>query len=127
MRRRNFLLLGGLAGLTACLGTGCLSPTLPVPPPDAPEHISLGADGMFELRGSCTPGALVLVKNLDNGTISGVEDRDANGRYFLRLAAEICSRAEIWEVIDDDVSGRTFFVLEPKIAGEPSGDCDLPG
>jgi hypothetical protein len=121
MRRRNFLLLSSLA-----LGA-CLSPTLPVPPPEAPGDVGLGADGLWELRGRCTPGAVVLVRNLDTGLITGVEDRDANGSYFMRVAGELCARAEIWELIGDDVSGATFFLFEPKVNGLATGECSIPG
>lgn len=121
MRRRNFLLLSSL-GLV-----GCLSPTLPVPPPDEPENIGLAEDGLWDVRGHCTPGAVVLVKNLDTGIITGVEDRDANGQYFLRVEGALCDRAEVWEIIDDDVSGRTFFTLEPKVDGLATGACAIPG
>ena len=121
MRRRHFLLLTSLG-----LG-GCLSPTLPVPPPDAPENVGLGDDGLWEVRGRCTPGAIVLVRNLDTGAITGVEDRDANGRYLVRVAGELCARAEVWELIGDDVSGATFFLLEPKDDGLATGSCSIPG
>ena len=121
MRRRTLLLIAAL-GLSACL-----SPTLPVPPPDEPQGVSLGADGLWDVRGECSPGAVVLVRNLDTGVITGVEDQDADGRYFLRVAGDLCARAEVWEVVDDDVSGRTFFLLEPKVNGVPSGECSIPG
>lgn len=107
---------------------GCLTPTLPLPPPEAPEGIGWldEADGVWQVRGHCTPGALVLVRNVNTGKIVGVEDRDADGRYFVEVLGEICDAAEVSQVIDDDVSGQTFFVLEPTVNGLPTSDvCSM--
>jgi hypothetical protein len=103
----------------------CLSPTLPLPPPEAPESIRASTEeGIWEVRGDCTPGALVLVENHATGLISGIEDRDQDGRYLIRVAADRCDTAAVLEVIEDNTSAGTVFVVEPTTAGVPEGGCD---
>jgi hypothetical protein len=114
--------LSALLGL-ALLAPACLSPTLPLPPPEEPDSVELADDGVWHVRGSCTSGALVLVQNLATGAIDGIEDKDADGRYFLRVPGELCDPAEVFEVIDNDTSDRTPFLLEPTLNGLPTGEC----
>ena len=65
--RRLLALALWAAGLAACL-----SPTLPLPPPEEPTSISASAvEGYWDVRGQCTPGAVVLVKNVATGVIAG--------------------------------------------------------
>jgi hypothetical protein len=114
-----------LIGLLFAIGAGaCLSPTLPLPPPEEPDSISQGSeDGFWDVRGSNTPGSVVLVKNLSTGLISGVEDKDGDGRYFVRVAGELCDGAEVYEIVGTDTSDATFFILEDVVNGQPAGDC----
>lgn len=119
-RRRWLSLLLGLA----LAAPACLSPTLPLPPPEEPDGIELAEDGLWHVRGSCTPGAMVLVQNLATGAIDGIEDKNADGRYFIRVPGELCDPAEVFEVIDDTTSDRTFFLLEPKGDGLPGSSCE---
>ena len=102
----------------------CLSPTLPLPPPEEPAHISQSLQtGEWEVRGRCTPGALVLVKNVDTGEVVGLEDRNEDGQYLIRIAADACASGEVNELLDDELSDTTGFVFETVIDGEPQGDC----
>ncbi|MEZ4440893.1 MAG: hypothetical protein R3B72_17480 [Polyangiaceae bacterium] len=119
LQRRLWLKLAALSlGLTACL-----SPTLPLPPPDEPSSIGLGEDGLWAVRGECTPGAVVLVKNLETGVIAGTEDDDLDGRYVVRIEGQACDTAEVSQLIDRDSSDATFFVLQPVLNGVPDGTC----
>ncbi len=103
---------------------GCLSPTLPLPPPEQPDSIGLSADvGEWSVRGSCAPGAVVLVRNLETGVISGTEDKDSDGRYLVRVEANKCDSAEVFQLLDNDVSDGTFFIVESLVNGEPGGNC----
>lgn len=103
----------------------CLSPTLPLPPPEEPDSVGLSGDpNIWEVRGQCTPGALVLIQNLATGNIVGVEDQDADGRYLIRVEGQTCDPAEVSEIIGSSSSDETFFLLEPRINGLPQGDCD---
>lgn len=113
-----------LAIFSICCLAACLSPTLPLPPPEAPDAIGLSDEaGVWEVRGTNTPGSVVLVKNLNTGVIAGAEDKDSDGRYFVRIAGSLCDGAEVYEIIGTDTSGTTFFLLEGLVNGEPSGDC----
>jgi hypothetical protein len=123
MKRSTSTQLFGLLAVCAGLGA-CLSPTLPLPPPEEPDAISASdEEGVWEVRGSNTPGAVVLVKNLNTGVIAGSEDKDGDGRYFIRIAGSLCDGAEVSEIIGDDTSDSTFFLLEDVVNGEPAGDC----
>ncbi len=103
----------------------CLSPTLPLPPPEEPDGVGLSGDpDIWEVRGQCTPGALVLIQNLATGLIVGVEDQDADGRYLVRVEGQTCDPAEVRELIGNASSDGTFFLLETRINGLPQGDCE---
>jgi len=123
MKRRHLL---GLAGTTIAGAAGCLSPTLPLPPPDEPESIGLGSEGQWQVRGACEPGATVLVKNNATGTIVGVEDRTRNGRYFVEVEGDPCDRAEVWQLVDGESSTATGFLLEERVNGLPVDGSCLP-
>jgi len=118
MNRCALLLLAGLGA--------CLSPTLPLPPPDEPENITADANeaGVFRVSGLCTPGSLVLVQNLATGLIWGLEDDDADGRYSIRVDGELCDPAEVSEIVGSTTSDTTFFILESRVNGLPQGECE---
>lgn len=125
MNRRT--LLSALLALPFVLGVGCLSPTLPLPPPAEPEQMEPAAtEGIWILHGSCTSGAMVLVRNERTGDIAGVEDRAHEGRYELELAAERCDRATIFEALGDDITEGTSFLIRETVAGVPQDDCSSP-
>jgi hypothetical protein len=124
MTRRH--LLAAAIWLASGLGTAaCLGPTLPTPPPEAPDAIGLSQDeGFWDIRGSCTPGAKVLVKNLQTGAISGREDADNDGRYLIRMEADLCDHAQVSEVVGNTSSDATFFIIQPVENGLPDGSCE---
>ena len=121
MRRRH--LLAAAIGFSGCVfATACLSPTLPLPPPEAPDSIAMSQPGLWDVRGSCTPGARVLI-TLEDGTITGREDTDNDGRYFIQIQAELCEGAEVTEVVGGKASDATFFVVEPVTNGMGDDSC----
>src|SRR4051794_21278374 len=66
----------GLVALLALAGSAsCLSPTLPLPPPDVDSVHASDTPGTWTITGTCEPGALVLVKDTATGLAFGVEDR----------------------------------------------------
>jgi len=67
MRRvpRRWLLFGAGA-----LVAGCLSPTLPLPPPTQPEVRRVG-QSVYELRGSLPTAGTVYVENESSGLVFG--------------------------------------------------------
>ncbi len=105
----------------------CVSPTLPLPPPDAPTQITLGSEaGTWTIRGSCTPGAVVLVKNDATGLIAGVVDIDRDGRYLVTIKAKPCDIGEVWEIIGDTASSSTLFFVQPTANGSPTSTACGP-
>ena len=79
---------------------------------------------MWNLRGSCAPGAIVLVKNIATGRIVGTEDSDADGRYFIAIEAEECDVAEVWQIVGNEASMAAGFVVTPVTANTaPSNTC----
>jgi len=110
------------ATLVAALA-GCLSPTLPMPPPDAPDSIAplSATPGRFTIAGSCIAGALVVVFNERTGEGSVVEDRDADGRYEVEIDAELCDLAWVSQKVGEDESAPTTFVVQDRT---PSGPVD---
>ena len=65
-------------------GAACLSPTLPLPPPEPADTMRPSdAEGKWLISGNCTPGARVSVFNerTQRGVIE--DDVDGNGRFGL--------------------------------------------
>jgi len=121
---RRALLSSLLTTSGAFIASGCLGPTLPLPPPDPPDHIGLasGETDVWELRGHCSRGAVVLVENLATGIISGVVDTDSTGSYLVRIEASQRDDAAVWELLGDSVSDHAFFIVQETISGVPTSD-----
>jgi hypothetical protein len=121
MRRRLLLPVLALASSLALLASSCLSPTLPLPPPEQPDTINAGTTpGTWDVFGQCTPGALVTVFNEKTGKGVVVEDRSATGHYVVTLEGTQCDVAYVKEEISGDESAPTSFVLAPHKPGDPS-------
>lgn len=114
MVRRTLLRVLTLVGAAALLGGGCLSPTLPIPPPDPPDSMHATAAGLWQIAGDCSPGALVTVLNERTGRGAVVEDKAQTGRYVLEIAAEMCDPAWVMQEVDQERSGQTGFVIGPR-------------
>lgn len=121
MGRRPQLRLSVL--LPLALLAGCLSPTLPLPPPDRPDDMEplLDAPETWVLSGPCLEGALVTIFNERTGEGAVVEDRDRDGRYELEIEAQRCDVAWIEQSQGEEESGRTSFVIQEVT---PSGPLD---
>lgn len=119
--------LGLLMGLVAALAWGgCVSPTLPLPPPGSPDSLRALEDGRWEVRGDCNPGAQVvgIIERTGEGAV--VEDRDADGRFRFVLEAERCDVVLLTQSDGDEVSESTRVVLVPTSQGrvtDGDGGC----
>ncbi len=121
MRRRFLLRIGFVAIATALVATSCLSPTLPLPPPDV-DTSTEAADGQhWIITGTCTPGALVTLLNEETGVGSVYEDRGENGQWTIELEAQKCDRAWVAQQHGNDASARTEFVVDTITSGELGG------
>ncbi|HVY49625.1 MAG TPA: hypothetical protein VHB21_27215 [Minicystis sp.] len=109
-----------LLGLTA-LAAGCLSPTLPLPPPEEPDEIRQSTPGNWVVAGTCSPGAIVTV--FDNRTGMGVvvEDKARSGRYAVSLPAHRCDTGFITQEVGGEVSAETSFQVMEIQEGSPTG------
>jgi hypothetical protein len=99
---------------------GCLSPTLPLPPPEEPDTIAQGNDGVWELRGDCLEGAEVIAINESTGRGAVFVDLKRSGRYSLLIEGDACDVAIISQVLSDEPSGEVRVVLH-----EVSGGLDV--
>lgn len=125
MRRRLVLPILALASALALMAPACLSPTLPLPPPDQPSTITAGATpGTWEVFGSCREGALVTVMNEKTGQGVVVEDRARSGSYHVTIEGAECDVASVRETVLDDegaeTTASTGFVLAARKPGDPT-------
>jgi len=111
MRRRHLLPLA-LSAAFALLATSCLSPTLPLPPPDV-ESVQSVDQRQWIIAGSCTPGAVVSVFNVAQNEGVLVEDLDLSGKFVVALPAKLCDRGWVSQVSGTETSAEAPFVVEP--------------
>lgn len=87
--RRLWLIASSL-----CLAS-CLSPTLPLPPPDRPDVSAPDANGLVRLQGVAAPHAEVFAWNHANDLIAGQVTRD-DARYDFTIRAQASDSIELW-------------------------------
>lgn len=119
---RRLLLRLGLVALLGGLGTtSCLSPTLPLPPPDVDSITESSESGIWQIGGICTPGALVVVLNDTTGEGVVYEDRTQSGTWSVLLPAAQCDTAWVTEEYGDKKSSRNNFVIDTISPAQPNG------
>lgn len=102
-----------LVGLLSCAAfAGCLSPTLPLPPPGEPDGIGANEDGTWQIAGTCIEGAEVVVLNEATGRGAVVVDLDRNGRYVAVIEGDACDVILVSQSIGDEASGEARAVLQ---------------
>jgi hypothetical protein len=119
--RRLLLRLGLTALLGALATTSCLSPTLPLPPPDVETVTESTEPGVWQVTGTCKPGALVTVLNNETGEGAVFEDRTQSGTWSVLLNAEQCDTAWVSQDFGSDSSARNNFVIDTISANQPNG------
>lgn len=73
----------------------CLSPTLPLPPPDRPSVSSPDQNGLVRIQGVASPRVEVIAWNHNNGLIAGqVTGSDAH--YDFTLRGDVHDLIELW-------------------------------
>jgi hypothetical protein len=97
----------------------CLSPTLPLPPPEEPSLIGESADGIWQVAGSCLEGAQVLVLNETTGRGAVYVDRAAAGHYTVEIEGTACDVVVVSQTLGDESSGGTRIVLQATQDGLP--------
>jgi hypothetical protein len=131
MLRRALLRLAIAIATSLVAGAACLSPTLPLPPPEPADTMQPLMDhpGRWKVAGECATGALVTLFN--QRTRSGVitEDVDRNGRYLVEIEAEVCDTILIWQEVvaegdgADESASRSFVIEERTPAGVVDDTC----
>lgn len=99
--RRRVLLLAAL-----CV-SGCLSPTLPLPPPSRPDTIE-GPDqqGLVHVEGTVPGYAEAFLKN-DRTGVGVFQQTGRDGRYSLSIAAQPGDYLQLWYEQNGDESPFT--------------------
>lgn len=103
-----------LACLTVGLLGGCLSPTLPLPPPSPPETIAAtDQQGVYQLKGSARANSLVTAFNLNNGLSFG-QKTGPDGKYDFLVRGEEGDQMELWYSVGTDESNSVRFELKTR-------------
>ena len=102
--RRLLLLAAGV-----CL-VSCLSPTLPLPPPDRPDLGAPDASGLVRLQGVAAPQAEVIAWNHNTDLIAGQVTGD-DSRYDFTMKAQANDLIELWYVQGSDESQSIRIVV----------------
>jgi hypothetical protein len=92
--RRHWLRAAGAACLFV-LPLGCLSPTLPLPPPSRPDVSPPDASGFTSIIGVVPGGTTAIAQNLDSGRLVG-QVTGSTGSYTLKLEAAIGDQVAVW-------------------------------
>lgn len=114
MRTQSRRLL--LCAATLLVAAGCLSPTLPLPPPGDPEVTAPNVQGLVRIRGSAPRDSWVTAFN--RTTQRGFIQAAPEGRYDLEFPAETGDPIALWY----EIGGRSSEVLEftvPEPAPQP--------
>jgi hypothetical protein len=106
--RRLLLLTAGL-----CLAS-CLSPTLPLPPPDRPSISSPDENGLVRVQGVAAPQAEVIAWNHQSGLLAGQVTGD-DSRYDFTMKAAVNDAIDLWYIQGSDES-PTVRVVVPSAA-----------
>jgi hypothetical protein len=100
-----------LAALAVVLGAGCLSPTLPLPPPSRPDTIE-GPDeqGNVRLAGNVMPDAVVHALNNSTSLEAG-QRVDDSGRYDFFIGAQVGDEILFYYEADAAISPHIIFTI----------------
>jgi hypothetical protein len=98
----------------------CLSPTLPLPPPAAPDVTATNEQGLVLLSGTVDqPGATVLALNERTAHIDGTF-ADQAGRYSFQTAAEPGDPMKLWWEFGKEVSDSQSFRIPYPAPAQPT-------
>lgn len=122
--RRERVLTRRLLLITACVAvSSCLSPTLPLPPPNQPDTEGPDSAGNVTLSGQVIRGANVYANNLNSGASSGQKADALTGKYRFKIRAAVGDQMEFFYIYDSVTSDRTYFTI--GIAVAPSSSATL--
>lgn len=120
--RRGLLERGLLASgfallclILVSLLTGCLSPTLPLPPPARPDVSPPSSSGIATVRGRVPGRTTAIAQNLDNGRLVG-QVTGGDGAYVLSIEAAIGDTLVVWYRDGLDNSGQVTVTVPAESA-----------
>lgn len=93
----------------AWMVAGCLSPTLPLPPPSNPDVASV-SEGLVQLSGNVQPESEVFALNRNTNQISG--QYTSAGSYSFTLQAHENDAISLWYVHETLESPPNDFILK---------------
>lgn len=102
--RRRWLVVAAL------FAAGCLSPTLPLPPPSDPTVSSTDTAGLVRLTGTVEPDSDVFAKNHSTGLITGQYTK--TGLYDFTIQAQDRDAITLWYSQGNTDSPTTDFVIK---------------
>jgi hypothetical protein len=94
----------------ALFAAGCLSPTLPLPPPSDPSSVTSVSDGLVRLQGTVEPESEVFALDRNNNLISG--QYTASGTYDFTMQAVESDSISLWYVNGTVESPPKDFILK---------------
>jgi hypothetical protein len=106
--RRRWLI--ALAACVSCAVGGCLSPTLPLPPPSPPEVTETDTEGVYRVTGFVKPNARAEAWNLSSDLFWGQQTR-SDGAYDFLVEGQPGDPMVLFYVIGTDQSDTQDFVL----------------
>jgi hypothetical protein len=107
---------GAIFVLASTLALGCTSPTLPLPPPEAPsESAGTNPNTVVLVGAGATPGAFITIQNEDAQFTPAERSAgtlvDTQGSWTATLSAVKNDTLEITEIIGDQQSQTLDFVV----------------
>lgn len=112
LRSRRGWLLGA-----ALLFGGCLSPTLPLPPPGDPSVSATDTEGLVRLTGAVEPDSDVFAKNHNTGQSTGQYTK--SGIYDFTIRAQEGDAITLWYTQGNTQSPPAEFVIHLTPAPSP--------
>ena len=111
-RSRRSWLLG-----VALFAVGCLSPTLPLPPPSEPSITATTTEGLVRFQGAVLPQSEVFALDHNSNLIAG--QHTESGVYDFTMAALPGDNMSFWYVHETVESTSNDFVLKLPAASSP--------
>ena len=102
-----------LGAALSAVASGCLSPTLPLPPPTDPS-VSSVSDGLVRLTGTVEPESEVFALDRNTNVIAGQYTH--SGNYDFTLAAKEQDAISLWYVHGTEESPPNEFNLKISAA-----------
>jgi hypothetical protein len=98
------------AAFGALVVGGCLSPTLPLPPPSKPTVEGPDQEGKVKLTGRVQAGADVFAANNRTDEVVGQMELET-GDYVLFLTANVGDELMLWYAVGTELSSSVIFTV----------------